>query len=368
MSDKKLSFLGITAVISVVLAVFVGQYADRKKPAPAGQGELIQGLDPATVAEITIKTDSDLVKLKRVEGGFALVNKYMYPAANTAINDLLAACLDIKTVELYTKDSANHKDLSVAEENAKSIVKFLDSNGAAITGLVIGNSKDNGMCYARLLGSDDVYLVDNAPWIKPSPMEYIEAELLSVKKEEISSVKITLPNEKYEIIAEPNSGKVVLNDIPAGKKQKDNGCSSAFYSLTSLYVDDVNAAADMTDLNFDVQYTCLLNDSSLYTIWLAQKDSKTYIKCQAEFTDKTPVQKEQSVESQEELKKKEAKLLAKEKVVNFNNTCTGWIYRIPEYKARSMTRPKAELIEDIESAKPQEAPEKAGESGIKAFR
>jgi hypothetical protein len=267
----------------------------------------------------------------------------------------LAACLDVKTVELYTKDKANHKDLGVSEENAKSIVKFLDSKGAAITGLIVGDSKENGMCYARLISSDDVYLVDNAPWIKPSPMEYIDTELLSVKRDEISSVTVTLPGEKYTLAAEPNSGKAVLGDIPAGKKQKDNDCSSTFYSLTSLDVDDVNAAADMADLNFDRQYTCLLKDSSLYTISLAQKDSQAYIKCQAEFTDKTPVQKEQSVESQEELKKKEAKLLAKEKVVNFNNTCSGWIYQLPEYKAKTMARPKVELIEDIPAPKPAEA-------------
>jgi hypothetical protein len=361
MSDKKLSFLGIAAVVSVVLAVFIGQYADRKKPAPAGQGELIQGLDPATVAEITVKTDNSSVKLKRVQDGFAVANKSMYPAANTAINDLLAACLDVKTVEIYTKDKANHKDLGVSEENARSIVKFLDSKGAAITGLIVGNSRDNGMCYARLISSDDVYLVDNAPWIRPSPMEYVKTELLSVNKDEVSSVTVSLSGEKYTIAAEPNSGKAVLNDIPAGKKQKDNDCSSTFYSLTSLEIDDVNAAADMTDLNFDRQYTCLLNNSSLYTISLAQKNSKTYIKCQAEFTDKTPVQKEQAVESQEELKKKEAKLLAKEKVVNFNNTCNGWIYRIPEYKAKTMARPKTELIEDISVSKPAdaEAPKKA---------
>ncbi|MCJ7730423.1 MAG: DUF4340 domain-containing protein [Sedimentisphaerales bacterium] len=405
MTDKKLSFLGILAIVSVIAAVFVWQFANRTKTTSAGSGNLIQGLDPAAIAEIVMgplgagirrgatasqregneprrnELRDEQINLARRGSGFVVANKSYYPASNRAVNDLLAACFDIRTVELYTEDKANHKDLGVSEEDARDIVKFLDSNGKVITAVVIGNLREDGsMAYARLINDDKVYIIYNTPWIRQSPLDYVEQELISVDKANIDAVTITSPNEVYTLISEANGTEVVLQQLPVGKKQKKNECDAVLGVLTNLRFDDVNAAADELDLNFDRQYTCLLKDSTLYTIGIAQsafhpssakadyggqvaeasadkKDSKTFIKCSAEFTDKTPIKKEQAVESEEELKKKEAKLLAKEKAKKFQETCDGWIYQIPEYNAKNMTRPMAELIEDIPPQKPAEANE-----------
>jgi len=367
MSDKKLTVLGIAAAASIVLAVFVWQFANRTKTTSAGSGNLIQGLDPANIAEIVAgkgneprrnELRDEQINLARRGGGFVVANKSYYPASNRAVNDLLAACFDIRTVELYTEDKANHKDLGVSEEDARDIVKFLDSNGKVITAVVIGNLREDGsMAYARLINDDKVYIIYNTPWIRQSPLDYVEQELISADKANIDAVTITSPNEVYTLISEANGTEVVLQQLPVGKKQKKNECDAVLGVLTNLRFDDVNAAADELDLNFDRQYTCLLKDSTLYTIQIAQKDSKTFIRCSDEFTDKTPVKKEEAVESQEELKKKEAKLLAKEKAKKFQETCDGWVYQIPDYKAKNMTRLMAELIEDIPPQKPAEANE-----------
>jgi len=85
---------------------------------------------------------------------------------------------------------------------------------------------------------------------------------------------------------------------------------------------------------------------------IAQEDGKTYVSCQADFADKTPVTKERKVESEEELKKKEAKLLALDKVKEFSQKTQGWVYEIAEYKAKSLTKELSELVEDEE--KPEE--------------
>jgi hypothetical protein len=350
MSDKKLSFLGILAIVSVVAAVFVSQFAHRSKQTSAGPGNLIQGLDPATIAEIVTGKGNEQVSLKRRGNGFVVANKNFYPASNKTINDLIASCLDIRTVELYTEDKANYKDLGVTEEDAKDIVKFLDSGGKIITGVIVGNSREkDGMTYGRLINDDKVYIIYNPPWIKPSPLDYVEQELISINKADINSVTVTSPKEAYTLVSEANGTEVALKGLPAEKKQKKNECVSVFSALTNLRFDDVNAVVEKPDLKFDREYTCLLKDSTLYLIEIAQKDSKTFIKCNVDFTDKTPIKKEEAVESQEELKKKEAKLLAKEKVKKFQDTCGGWVYQIPEYKAKNMTKPRAELIDDVNS-------------------
>ena len=352
MSNKRFLFFGVLAIAAVAAAVFVSQISHRTKPVSTGQGSnLIQGLDPAGIAEITTGQGKEQIVLKRKDKDFVVVNKSSYPASNRALNDLLASCLDIRIVELYMQDKANFKDLGVTEENAVNVVKFLDSNGKIITGVIIGltREKDN-MAYGRLVNDNKVYVIYNPPVVNQSPIEYIEQGLVSVNKADIESVTVSTPKTAYTLISEANGTEVTLKDLPAGKKEKRNDCAAVFGALVNLRFDDVNIAAEMTGLDFNRKYACLLKDSTLYTIEIAEEGAKTFAKCSVDFTDKTPVQKEEGVESQGELKKKEAKLLAKEKAIKFQDTCEGWVYHIPPSEARNMTRPMAELVEDVNAA------------------
>lgn len=364
MSDKKLSFLGILAVISVAAAIFVSQFANRDKTVSSGTGYLIQGLDPAAIAKIVIGKGDEAFTLKRAGSGFVVEDKDNYPADTKMINNLLTSCMDIRTVELYTEDEKNYKDLGVSEEDAQSVVKFLDSSGAIITGVIIGKDcPSGGMYYGRRVYDNKVYVMDNVPWPGVSPLEYIDRNLISMSKAEIESITVTSPQDSYTLVPEANSTEAVLKEIPAGKKEKKNECNQVFSAIMNLAFDDVNSVSQMPGLKFDREYTCLLKDSTLYLIEIAKKDSKTYVKCNVDFTDKTQVVKEQGVESQEELQKKEAKLLAREKARKLQETFGGWVYEIPSYKADYMTKPLAELVEDIAPLKPADAPKEAGESG-----
>ena len=69
----------------------------------------------------------------------------------------------------------------------------------------------------------------------------------------------------------------------------------------------------------------------------------------AEFTDKSPVVKKRGVvESEEELKEKESKLLARDTTIKFNKKHKNWIYEIESWRAINMTKKFDELIEDKE--------------------
>lgn len=358
MSDKRLSFLGILAIVSVVLAVFVSQYANRSRKASSGTGYLIQGLDPATIAKIAVGKGDEAFALRRAGNGFVVENKDNYPADTMMINNLLTSCMDIRTVELYTQDEANYKDLGAGEEDAQSVVKFLDLGGKIITGVIIGKDcPSGGMYYGRRVGDKKVYVMDNVPWPGSSPLEYIDRNLISMSKAEIESVTVTSPQGSYTLVPEANSAEAMLKELPAGKKEKKNECSQVFSAIMNLRFDDVNAVSKIPGLKFDREYTCLLKDSTLYLIEIAQKDSNTYVKCNVAFTDKTQVRKEQGVESREELEKKEAKLLAKEKTQKLQKTFEGWVYEIPSYRADYMTKTLDELVEDITPPKPADANE-----------
>jgi len=363
MSNKKLTILGIVAVVMVLWAVLQSRISNRPGAEPARPVYLIQGLDPSGVDSIVIGTGEAAFTLKRQKGSFVVADKDNYPAKTSEINSVITKCLEIQTSEFVTDNPANHEDLEVTEEKARSVVKFMkaDPNSSLLTGVVVGKTKELGQgSYVRLLSSNPalsnkVYVASNVPWFGGDEMNYIDQELIAVKKEDIKSVTVSLPSGPYTLTTKEGSQDIVLENIPAGKILKSDEAQSVFTALTSLRFDDVNKIS--SDVAFEKQYVCRLKDSTVYALRIAQKDDKTYVSCVAEFTDKTPVEKASidqggEVESEEELKKKEAKLLARDNATQFTTKHHGWVYEIAEWTAKNTTKELADLIEDEE--KPEE--------------
>jgi hypothetical protein len=361
MSNKKLVILGIVAVVMVVWAGAQLRVSTRQSFVPSGPSYLIQGLDTDKIASIVLSTAGDQIILTRKGNRFVVANKDDYPAKINEINGVIAACLDVKTAELVTSNPANHADLGVTEEKARHVVKLFGKDAGPITGVIISPAEAaKGGAYVRLISSNDVYFTLESRWpSRFSDMDFINKEFVSVDRDKITSVTVTSPDESYTLKKKPGGSVINLEDMPPGKKLKDDDYERVFYVLTSLYFNDVKKeASDASKLKFAGTYICRLADSTVYTFAIAKQDDKTYIKCDAMFTDKTLVTKERGVESEEELKKKEAKLLAKDSARTFSEKHAGWIYQIQQDKGNSMTKKLDDLLDDVESEKDSEESDK----------
>ncbi|GAX61815.1 hypothetical protein SCALIN_C28_0017 [Candidatus Scalindua japonica] len=310
---------------------------------------LIQGLDPSNIDTISLGTSDKAFTLKRDGNQFVVVNKDNYPAESAAINSFITSCMDIKVEGLFTDNPLNHKDLGVAEEDANSVIKFLTSDSELLVGIIIGKNKDQGSgTFVRVIPGDKVYVTLDRPWIKDDVMNYVNRNIITVDRQEIKSVTVSSSSETYKLKSGDDTEGVVIEDLPPGKKQKADDAKSVFTVLNNLRFEDVmkNPTAD-SGLTFNKEYICYLKDSTVYTLKIAKKDDKSYITCSTEFTDKTPVTKEQGVvESEEELKKKEAKLLAREKAQKMSARHKNWIYEIAEFDAKKLTKQLSELLEE----------------------
>jgi len=364
MSNKNLTILGIVAVVMVLWAMVQSRISNRSGAEPTRPVYLIQGFDPSGVDSIVIGTGEAAFTLKRRQNGFVVADKDNYPAKTSEINSLITKCLDIQTSEFVTDNPANHEDLEVTEEKARSVIKFMkaDPNSSLLTGVIIGKSEELGQgSYVRLLSSDSassnkVYITSNAPWFGGGAMDYIDKELIAAKREDIESVTVSSLNGQYTLKTKEGSQDIVLENIPAGKKLKSSEAQSVFTALSSLKFEDVKKISP--DMAFENQYMCRLKDSTVYALRIAQKEDKTYVSCVAEFTDKTPVEKASvnqggEVESEEELKKKEAKLLARDNATKFTAKHQDSVYEIADWTAKNLTKELADLIEDEEQ--PQES-------------
>ena len=349
MSNKKLMILSIVAALMIVWAVVQSRIGQAPARAPLVSSYLIQGLDPAQIASIVVGAGENAVRLIRPGNRFVVGNKDNYPAVTSRINDLITSCLDIRTTELITSDSANHNELEVSEEKAKSIVKFLKNDGQTITGVVIGKT-DSEMrsTYVRLVSSDDVYATTEAPRVPDSAMDYVEKEIVNISRDDVVRVMVTCPNDSYTLkVDDSNDDNIILENIPEGKKLKKSDCSQVLSALSYLSFNDVKKeSSEEEKLKFENTYVCESKDQIVYTFGVTKADEKTYVKCRAEYVGETQIVKERREESKEELKNKEAKFLAHDRAVNFTSKHQDWLYEIPEWKAKNLTKKLAELLEE----------------------
>ena len=354
MSNRNLLILGLVAAGIVALAVVTSRTTNKPITTSTAPSYLIQGLDPEKISKITISTgkEGELVALTRKGANFVVANKDNYPAIASEINKLITTCLDIQTAEMYTDNPANFKDLGVTEEDARIAVKFYKTGSSLLTGVIVGKQREQtkGSGYIRRVEDNKVYvLAAQVPWIKKRPTDYIDQGLTNVKREDIDSIMVSGPNETY--VLKPGLGDkgVELENMPEGKVLKNKGAvaNAVFTALVNLKFDDVNAEASVERLKFDKKYVCRLKDSTAYTFWLAKDGNDWFAKCDAKFLDSAPVTKTQGeVETQEELKKKEAKLLARDAADEFLEKHKGWVYQIPSFNAENLTKPLTELLED----------------------
>lgn len=348
MSNRKLLVLAVVAAVMIVLTAIVTKTANQTaEPLSAVQSYLVQGLNPDNIFAIEIQDKENTIKLKRAQKGFVLTNKDNYPAKTSQINELLSDIMEIKTKELITENEDNFAELQVTEDTARNIIRFMNADANTITGVVIGKRAEGGDSYVRLINNNQVYMAEQVPWIRTSATDYINTELVDVDTAAIVRVKVTDPNGSYVIASEPNSTDSKLLGVPEGKQVKGTDYKQVFSAMDNLRFEDVMVQAKAADMKFDHKYVCELANSTVYTLELAEKGENTYCKATAEFTDQTEVVKEQREETPEELKKKEAKLLAHEAAVKFQKQHQGWVYQISSWKAKNLTKSFNELIEDI---------------------
>ena len=352
MSNTKLAILSIVAVIMVLLAIGVSRVR-KKLPSTSELRYLIGSLEPDRIENVILTGGGKTITLDRRGKGFQLVEKSNYPANISKINNLITACTEIKIGEVYTSDPANHADLGVTKETAASVVTFFKTDNSAMASVLIGHTKEQGKgTYVRLDGSNDVYVTLDDTSINMSAMNYIDKNITgAVNRDDVVSATVTSGEERYKLLP-AGDGKITLKPLEEGRTLNETAAAEVLTAISYLQATDV--LKSQTGLDFTKRFVCQMKDSTVYTVNIAEKDKKFFVKVTADFTDTAPVQKAKRQETEEELKAKEAKLLARDAAIKFATKHGLWVYEITSYAAGNMTKTMEDLLEEVKEPETEE--------------
>ena len=346
MTDKQLTILAIVAAVMLVIAALLYSGGGAPKGTFVSGTPLIQGLDPLTVHKIVVKSGSKTTTLERKDSGFVVSDREGYPASTKDINDLIIKCRDIRCDEKMTEASKNHADLGVVEDDKDATtVSFLDDKDKPIIGFIKGkNAESSSGVYVRLLGSDTVYRTEEGLWLDERPTDFIDKGLIKVKKDDVESVEVKVGKDTYTI-QRGKDDKIELQAVPKGKRAKVSDVEDVFNALSNLDLADV-ARDGKKKLDWDATFTCRLKTHLTYTVELSKKDSTHYVRLSASFPPDIRITRPDKDTPKDELKKKEAILLAADTAQKFGPRHDGWVYEISSYDAEKMRKPFADVIED----------------------
>ena len=170
---------------------------------------------------------------------------------------------------------------------------------------------------------------------------------MSVEEANVQSISLTGPKGACELVKQEGDKQYKYVNMPDGKQLVSTVATSLFGALSSLQFDDVSRQAP-PDVTFDSGLVCKLTSQEVYAFKLGQKGEDTYVTCQGDYLGEKSIQLNTTQkDSKEELEKKEAVLLAQEKVQKFNIKHKGWTYKIPKWKADTLLKTPEDLLEDV---------------------
>lgn len=182
------------------------------QPSNVGQPLFEEFVDPMSAASLEIITfDEEEGRPAKFEVGkqgdselWTIKSRGGYPAdALTQMRDAATALVELKILDVQTRNAEDHDDLGVVEPNLEKLtsgdvgigrlVTFRDASNNRLASIVIGDAvkDDPAKRYVRIPGQDPVYVVTlDESHLTSNFRRWIEDDLLRLSSIEIGTVKI----------------------------------------------------------------------------------------------------------------------------------------------------------------------------------
>ncbi len=157
------------------------------------------------------------IRVLRPEGGWSLVRgadgrwtmpeRAGFPAAQDAVEQLLADLARLQLVAERTADPGQYVRLGVGEprEGADgTLVQLIGPQGTALDGAIIG--RRGTTIYLRRADGPTVYRADRDLPLLFQPVSLLDLGVLDVSPEQIASVEATVDGAAYAILRRPDGG------------------------------------------------------------------------------------------------------------------------------------------------------------------
>ncbi len=366
-------------------ATAVQQYGDAVFP-----GLSAKAGDVATVVVNAAGTTSTVQKQGNT---WVLAEKGNYPVKIEKIKGLVVGLAQLKQLEPKTSRPDSYAKIGVEdppsapapvpapdpanpsamppEKSQAALVTLKDASGAVIASAVVGKQHlgTPPAVFVRKAGDAQSWLAEGQVEVPREVNGWIETQLINLSRDRIKSVTVTAPGGETSPLVVHRETKeqpgFSVEGIPSGATLKDAGAADPVATaLSYLNFDDVLAASGVAppDGVSPTTYEARTFDGMVVTCKLFAKDGKHWARFEAAVDEAAlpkapatpapaPVDPAKPADpgtpdpaklAADEAAKKAADV--RKEVKDFNDRHGGWMYSIPEFKAKNMVTRLDELL------------------------
>ena len=331
------------------------------------------------VAQIRITSPSDEVNLKKTDAGWAVAERADFPAdAGTAV-EFLRNVWDLKIVQSPEIGPSQYGRLSLidpdkgGEDNAATVVTFLNGEGQELTALWLGKVKENstgqpspmgGMAtteagrYVKTADEEAVHLVSETfSDIETEPSAWLDSDQF-FKVEKIKTIAIQTGNEAddWKLTREEVSGDFTLVGAKEDEELDPVKVGSMKSAFSSPRFEDVIVGEEAKE-NAPGKTTFVIEtfDGFTYTVKLGEKSELNEFYLTYDVSGDFPEKrKEGEEESDEEKKERDEAFAAELKTLQdklaAETAMAGKVFKVRSYVADSLIKKREEILKKDEAA------------------
>ena len=346
------------------------------------------------VTRLELKSAKHATSLVRKGEAWTVANRDDFPAKAADIKRTILQVAAFETVEAKTSQRENYARIGVADLDqggeGTQIEAFAGDAQEPLFALIVGNSRDAGrqeQRYLRRHGDTQSWLVNGAFDATADPITWLDARIADIDTTRVARVEVT-PRAGAAVIvnkADQKDNFFTLENVPQGFEPKSKALVSSMGALLlDLRFNDVAAAAKYAQVEVARRTRVQTFDGLVATIEEFTADGKSFARfafaydpallktpappAPAAATDAgapaaepaadtvSPASAEPAAPGSEVTPATDAAATPKETVADeaqrLSLHTAAWVYELPDYKVRMLSRPLADLIKKKEADPP----------------
>jgi hypothetical protein len=337
------SFITLSILTAIALFGAVVMVANDRELGPAaGAGDAaIEGLlkKANDVGAITIEHNAGTISLTSGDAGWAVKDRKGYAARTVNIKRTIFGLAQLTLSEPKTRLKQKFAKLELQDPDAPGArskrIRLFDAAGKKIGDLIVGKRRPglagttNGGMYVRKPGDTQTWLAAGDADLSVKNIDWLERKIVNIDAKRVKSIVLRHPGGEAVTITKATfeESLFALEGIPTGKKLISIlDLTATGKALSNLVLDDVTTVADAGAFDpaktITAEFTTF--DGLVVRVRMVERKGTFWLTVEASGAHKGA-----------------ATIAARTK---------GWVYRIADHTASTLTRRMQDLVED---AKPK---------------
>lgn len=302
------------------------------------------------IAEISVRDAEKTVVIVRKGVDWVLPERSDFPASGEIVRKFLIKLAELRVRERKTKDPKLHARLQVEDlKGKKALSKQLtvkDQDGKVLADTLIGRQNfdiagtvDAGR-YVRKVGDPQSWLTAGTFDMPDAINKWVKPEFMNVNAKRVRTVTVRHPGGDGDMTAEriePKGTKFKALNVPAGRKvEYQIDIDNMSDGVDRIELEDIREPGQIEfPADKTIKTTLRTYDGLIVDVELFSKDNDE------EFWARFKASVSPDAKDKKKIEAEAAKI---------NNTVTQWVYQIPAFKYRYMTRKMKEILDQPKKA------------------